>query len=167
MITYRTATTAADIAAVVALCWAYRAELMETSPVEHDITQTFYPEPKYARLMDALAQEHAAPRGLILLGLDNGTPVACGMSHPLGDASEIKRVFVTSERRGKGIAETLCRRLIDHARSQGFARAVLDTSVGLDGAQRLYDRLGFTRRGPYQDIPASMLPHLVFFEKHL
>ncbi len=167
MISFHEATTAAELAAVRSLCWAYRAELMAVSETERRITETFYPEPKYQLLMDSLADLHVAPQGLILLALDGDDPVACGMLHDLNGAAEIKRVYVSPDARGRGIAGMLCGQLEDHARAQGFQRLVLDTSCNLHGAQRLYERLGFDRCGAYQPIPDDVLPHLVFFEKRL
>ncbi len=156
----------ADLAAVRTLCWAYRDFLIENSDIDRDITETFYPVPKYEQLMNDLATLHARPKGIILLAKDAlGTAVGCGMAHALDpDTSEIKRVFVTDRARGMGVAERLCAALIAQAQADGFGRIVLDTSKSLHAAQRLYTRLGFTPRGPYQDIPAKVLPELVFYE---
>lgn len=166
--TIRPAETPADLDAVRALCWDYRATLIATSPVDADITETFYPEPKYRALMDRLANEHARPGGIILLAERAGMPLGCAMSHALlPDTAEIKRVFVAPQGRGLGIARALMHALIDQARSDGFARVVLDTSVNLGPARALYLSLGFRERGPYQDIPPAVLPHLLFFEAAL
>ena len=53
--------------------------------------------------MDRLADEHARPKGIILLARDaQGVPAGCGMSHALdAQTSEIKRVFVTEAARGQ------------------------------------------------------------------
>lgn len=163
------AETQADVAEVVTLCWAYRDFLMRLTPQDREITQAFYPEKKYSALMQNLATAHARPNGIILLARTaEGMPVGCGMSHALRtDVSEIKRVFVTEQARGQGIAQRLCTALLDQARADGFRRVMLDTSVSLIDAQKLYMRLGFQRRGPYQDIPAELLPHLVFYERVL
>ena len=162
------ATTDTDLEAVRALCWDYRTALMAVSPVEERLTQTFYPEPKYAALMADLAQAHARPDGIILLATDAGQPVGCAMSHALfPDTSEIKRLFVTPAARGSGVARRLVQALLDQATADGFARVVLDTSVNLAPACALYRATGFRERGPYQDIPADALPHLVFFEATL
>ena len=87
------------------------------------------------------------------------------MIHALdAQTSEMKRVFTTDAARGKGVAAQLCTHLIDQARADGFSRMVLDTSKSLTGAQRLYSKLGFTPRGPYQPIPDDVLPDLLFYE---
>ena len=164
----RPATTPADLAEVQRLCWDYRTALAATSPIEEELTETFYPIPKYTALMDELPTLHARPKGIILLAEIDGQAVGCGMTHPLDDTtSEIKRVFTDPAHRGKAIAADLCRALMAQARTDGFTRIVLDTSINLTSAQALYAKLGFTKRGPYQDIPEIALPHLVFYEAQL
>lgn len=158
-----------DLNAVRDLCWAYRDFLANHSKIDREITSTFYPTEKYCALMDDLAQIHARPHGMILLARDSdGTPIGCGMTHALdAETSEIKRVFVVPAGRGKGIAEQICAILVTQAQSDGFKRVVLDTSKSLHAAQRLYIRMGFAPRGPYQPIPPEALPELLFYEKHL
>ena len=161
----RPATTAADIAAVRDLCWAYRDFLLNHSETDRETVETFYPTEKYKTLMDGLEVEHARPQGIILLAELDGTPIGCGMTHAIDpQTSEIKRVFVNETARGQGIADHLCRALMDQAREDGFTLMVLDTGKGLKPAQRLYERLGFAKCGPYQPIPDHALPHLVFYE---
>ncbi|MGJ8546708.1 MAG: GNAT family N-acetyltransferase [Sulfitobacter sp.] len=162
------ATSLADLDAVRDLCWAYRDFLSAHAPVEAEITRIFYPPEKYAQVMTALPDLHARPRGIILLARIDGAPVGCGMSHGLDAArAEIKRLFVTPAARGRSVARQLCTALLDQARSDGYARVLLDTSSGLLAAQNLYARLGFTPRGPYQPVPGDMLPHLRFYEYKL
>ncbi|MGJ8627775.1 MAG: GNAT family N-acetyltransferase [Sulfitobacter sp.] len=164
----RPATTAADIAAVVKLCWAYRDFLLNLSDTHREIVEAFYPADKYQTLMEGLETEHARPQGIILLAELDGQPLGCGMTHAIDDqTSEIKRVFVTEAARGQRIADRLCRTLMDQARTDGFSHMVLDTSKTLTGAQRLYERLGFAKCGPYQPIPDHVLPELVFYKKAL
>jgi putative acetyltransferase len=167
--TLHTALDGDDLDAVRALCWAYRDFLLSLPGVSAEVTDAFNPATKYEALMTRLPQLHARPRGTILLARDvSGTPMGCGMSHPLDDkTSEIKRVFVTDAARGKGVAESLCTALVTQAAQDGFSRVVLDTHKLLTTAQRLYLRLGFIERGPYQEIPKNVLHELVFFEKNL
>ena len=168
-ITLTPATTPADIADVRALCWAYRDFLGSVADVSAAVTSGFHPDAKYKALMAQLPDLHARPTGLIVLARDaDGTPVGCGMSHPLSpDTSEIKRVFVTPAARGARVAQQLCEMLVAQAQRDGFSRVVLDTHRALHAAQRLYRRMGFAQRGPYQPLPDAVLPELVFFEKSL
>ncbi|MEQ6248215.1 GNAT family N-acetyltransferase [Sulfitobacter sp. HNIBRBA3233] len=161
----RAATDADDLAQVQQLCWEYRSHLMQNSPIDAKLTETFYPDPVYRQLMEDLPKLHARPGGVILLASLGGRAVGCGMTHALSpDTAEIKRVFTAPDARGHGVARALITALLDQARADGFSRAVLDTSVNLGPARALYTSLGFRERGPYQDIPEDVLPHLVFFE---
>ncbi len=167
-IAIRPATTAEDIAAVRRLCCDYRSHLSGVSAIDAQLTETFYPVPKYTALMDALEQIHARPTGIILLAKLDQSPVACAMIHALDpDTAEIKRVYVAPAARRQGIARKLMLALMDSARSDGYARVVLDTSLTLGPARALYTSLGFAERDPYQDLPAEALPHLIFFEARL
>jgi len=168
MTVIRSATTPTDLAAVRQLCWDYRSHMNSASEIEERITETFYPVPKYTALMDQLPTLHARPRGIILLAEHASTPAACAMTQQLDDdMAEIKRLYVTPAARGHGIARALILALMDQARTDGFTRIVLDTSVNLAPARALYTALGFRERGPYQPIPPDVLPHLLFFEAPL
>lgn len=161
----RAATASADLAAVRQLCWDYRGHLAAVSAVDAELTETFYPVPKYTALIGTLETIHARPTGIILLAEHGGVPIGCAMSHALfPDTSEIKRLYVTPQARGLGTARKLISALKDQARADGFSRLVLDTSVNLAPAQALYTDMGFAMRGPYQEVPAVALPHLLFFE---
>lgn len=168
-ITLHPAETAQDLEDVRTLCWAYRDFLMGQADIDQYIVETFYPVPKYAALMTELAAAHARPTGIILIARDAaGMPMGCGMSHALdARTSEIKRVYVRDDARGKGIAAQICRALMSQARADGFERVVLDTSQSLKAAQALYLKLGFEPRGPYQPIPEDVVAHLLFFEATL
>ena len=162
------ATTAAELVAVRKLCWDYRSYLLNFAPVEREITETFYPIPEYEALLARLEEIHARPQGIILLATRGGVPIGCGMSQGLdAQTSEIKRVFVSQDARGGGIARKMCETLIQRAQADGFERVVLDTSKGLLAARKLYVSLGFKERDPYQPIPQAVLPNLYFFQINL
>jgi GNAT superfamily N-acetyltransferase len=168
-ITLHEATSPEDLEAVRVLCWAYRDFLLTNSQVDREITETFYPVPKYTAMMADLPRLHARPKGVILLARnEDRTAVGCGMTHALDpETSEIKRVFVNDAARGQGVAALLCSALMTQAKTDGFMRVVLDTSKTLHAAQRLYTKLGFSARGPYQPIPDDILPELLFYEHSL
>jgi len=164
----RPAISDADISVVAKMGWDYRAHVAAISPIEAELMETFYPIPKYTKLMDTLATAHARPRGIILLAEIDGSPVGCAMTHALDETTaEIKRLYVTDAARGHGVAARLIHALMDQACKDGYTRVVLDTSKNLTPARALYAKLGFVERGPYQDIPDTALPHLVFFEAAL
>ena len=102
------------------------------------------------------------------LVLKGGAPVGCGTVQTLapGDA-EIKRVWIAPEAQGAGAGRRLMERLIGDCRELGFRRILMDTGRALTAAQALYDRLGFRRRGPYQEMPEEIARLLVFYEMPL
>ena len=164
-ITIHAARTKAEIDDVRGLCWAYRDYLLGFDSGMKEIVGVFYPVDAYTALMKDLVQKHARPRGEILLAKQGGQSVGCAMMHALNaEDIEIKRVFVQAQARGTGAGEALSRALIDQARRDGAHRVLLDTNANFARARRLYEKLGFQQRGPYSDIPASVLPLLVFYE---
>ncbi len=164
----RQAETAADIAAVRQLCWAYRDFLLTASDTDREIITLFYPKDQYAALMDRIDAEHARPDGLLLLAEIDGKPVGCGMSHRLSaTASEIKRVYITDAARGTGLGRAICTRLIEQARADGYQTVYLDTSKALTAARALYTSLGFIERGPYQPVPEAARDIICFYEMPL
>ncbi|MBO9541346.1 GNAT family N-acetyltransferase [bacterium] len=72
------------------------------------------------------------------------------------DASRVKigRVATLPAHRGKGIASKLVRLLMEYARREGFAEAVLDSQLD---AMPLYEKLGFVAEG--QIFMDADIPH--------
>ena len=60
--------------------------------------------------------------------------------------AEVQKLFVHTEFRRRGIAQSLLAAVEDAARAQGRTLLVLDTREG-DAAALLYSRLGYTRAG--------------------
>ena len=78
---------------------------------------------------------------------------------------EVKRMMTLPAARGQGLASALMQRLEDTLRAQGITLAMLETGEEQQAAVRLYERCGYSRRGPYGGYPDNGLS--VFFEKHL
>ena len=93
------------------------------------------------------------PRGLYLVAYDeHGTPLATGgwrgheennEGYAHGDA-EIKRMYVTPEARGLGLARRILAALENDARDAGRTRMVLETGTKQPEAIALYTSTGYT-----------------------
>ncbi len=96
---------------------------------------------------------------LTIVGYRGDQPVAHALLRTWGPDLEIKRMFVTPEVRGLGVADALIVALEEGARSLGAVRLVLHTGERQLAAIRTYRRHGFTPievYGPYVDMPESL-----------
>lgn len=110
--------------------------------------------------------EMEPPNGWFVVARLNGKAVGCGAVMKLNgstSACEIKRVWVSADARGFGLATKIMNRLETLAKQAGFTLAKLDTNRALDEAKSLYLKLGYTETGRYNDNPYA--DH--FFEKAL
>lgn len=104
----------------------------------------------------SLPGEYVPPRGRLLLALEDGTPAGCVAMRPLtDDTCEMKRLYVRPEYRAVGLGRQLAERVIAEARSAGYRRMYLDTLPMMQGAQRLYEILGFKEIPPYRYNPIA------------
>ena len=103
----------------------------------------------FARELSTLPGDYAPPGGILLLALIDGAAAGCVAVRPVDDTRcEMKRLHVRPAFQGLGCGRHLAERAIAWAREAGYQAIVLDTLPSMIGAQRLYERLGFT------DVPA-------------
>ncbi|MBA3847522.1 MAG: GNAT family N-acetyltransferase [Planctomycetes bacterium] len=118
-----------------------------------------YPE-EGARHFRLSPDEIAAGRGVLLVVELAGEAVACGALRLIdGRTAEIKRMFVRSSARGRGIAARLLRELLGEAGLLQATRVVLETGARLHEAMRMYEGAGFSpipAYGDYIDSPLSV-----------
>ncbi|XP_054149255.1 N-acetyltransferase 8-like [Melozone crissalis] len=77
-----------------------------------------------------------------------GTVAAMVAAVPAGRGElELKRMSVSREHRGHGLARALCREVLAFARARGYGAVVLSTSMVQVAAQRLYEGQGFRKVG--------------------
>jgi len=81
------------------------------------------------------------------------------------DHGEIKRVYVPSNQRGKGIAKAIMKDLESHLIKQAVTYARLETGIHQKEAIKLYERLGYYRIDPFGEYKVD--PLSVFMEKKL
>jgi GNAT superfamily N-acetyltransferase len=110
-----------------------------------------------------------APRsGLTLVGYVEADVGGCIAYRELEPAvCELKRLYVRPRFRGTGLGRGLVSDLIGRARLAGYRRMRLETVSFMGDAIRMYEAMGFVRRGPYYDIPDIFLPITIFMEKAL
>ncbi len=97
---------------------------------------------------------------------DHQTAIGCGAMKPYDKQSvEIKRMFVSGEYRGKGVAVKILHSLENWAKEVGFSRCILETGVFMPDAVKFYEKCDFQRianYGQYADVEDS-----VCFEKYV
>jgi GNAT superfamily N-acetyltransferase len=118
-----------------------------------------YPEPG-ATHFNLDPNEVAPGAGAFIVARWLGRPVGCGAVRALARehgaaVGEIKRMYVASEMRGKGIGQALLSRLEAEARALGLAQLVLETGTRQEEALTLYRRAGFTDIPSYGEYTAS------------
>jgi ribosomal protein S18 acetylase RimI-like enzyme len=82
------------------------------------------------------------------------------------DELEFRMLAVSPAARGRGVGETLTRRVLDRAVELGFTAVVLSSSESMHAAHRLYERLGF-RRTPELDWSPEQGVQLVAYRLDL
>lgn len=92
-----------------------------------------------------------------------GSPVGCGAVVINPGYGEIKRVYVRSQARGKGVARGLMEFLEAKAFQEGCRTFMLETGPTQSEALILYERSGYRRCGPFGDYPDD--PYSVFMQK--
>ncbi len=92
--------------------------------------------------------------------------LGCGGCWLHEDYAEIKRVYVSPQARGLGLAKRLMDRIEDEARAAGMTVARLETGIHQPEAIGLYRKLGYALREAFGDYPTDD-PNSVFMEKRL
>ena len=102
----------------------------------------------------------------VVIAYDYNKPIGCGAIKEYSDNTmEVKRMFVTLERRGQGIASLILRKLELWTKELNFKNCILETGKKQPEAIRLYSKNGYhiiPNYGQYKDVEIS-----VCFEKKL
>lgn len=137
---------------------ALNAALLELSPPEHCYHMT--------------VEEMADAATTVWIARRDGEAVGCGalrriagVDGPRAGDGEVKRMYVRPDLQGQGIAGRIIAKIEAMARAEGLSRLVLETGDRHPAAWRVYERAGFSRRGPFGDYPDSGFS--VFYEKPL
>jgi putative acetyltransferase len=112
------------------------------------------------------AEQMAGPDTTVFVARRDDKAVGCGALRRHGDGvAEVKRMYVQPAVQGRGIGGQILEHIEQMAKSEGFARLVLETGDRHHAAWRVYERAGFRRCGVVLDYPLS--PYSVFYEKLL
>ena len=120
-----------------------RLDLVDLSAIEA-IEQRAYPTP-WSRSM--FASELAKPTSICLGAFEGPELVGYVINSRYVDAWHVMNVAVEPEHRGRGIATALLERLFEVTRDDERRGYTLEVRVSNDHAIRLYEKLGFERRG--------------------
>jgi len=97
----------------------------------------------------AMHAAYSLPRCAYFVVELDGQVVGGGGIAPLENAEpdvcELRKMYFLPQLRGRGAGEAMMAKCLDAARAAGFRRCYLETLTGMDAAQRLYERSGFTK----------------------
>ncbi len=162
------AETPEDMSDVQQLCRDFVSWLFEEFPEQRDKILIYFEPVKWEKTLAALPDIHARPKGAMLLARIGDLPVGCIMYHEMSPGvAEVKRLFVSTEARGKGAASLLVEALIENARADGHTELRLDTTTFLDAAVQLYRKHGFEDSDHTIDLAPEALEVVVFMRRTL
>ena len=162
------ATTDVELDAARTLMRAFVAWHREHHQADIALIDAYFDADAFEAELAGLSEVYAPPDGSVLLALVAGTPAGCGALHRLDEScGELKRMFVSTSYRGRGVGLALGQALLEAARTAGYRRLRLDTSIRQLEAQKLYARLGFRPIKPYYSAPRELIDWLVFMELSL
>lgn len=108
----------------------------------------------FSQELATLPGDYSPPKGCILLASDSGQFAGCAALRPLEDnLCEMKRLFVISTYRGRGMGRMLACAVIDRAREIGYEKMRLDTVATMKEASTLYYSLEFKNIEAYRYNP--------------
>jgi putative acetyltransferase len=79
----------------------------------------------------------------------DGRVLGCGGIAPLAgatpDVCELRKMYLLPAARGRGLGERMLHHCLEAARLRSYRRCYLETLSGMDAAQKLYLKTGFTK----------------------
>jgi GNAT superfamily N-acetyltransferase len=128
----------------------------------------YFDEAAFEEELRTLPGIYTPPKGQLLLATADGVAAGCVALREVNATScEMKRMFVHEAFHGRGVGRALGTEIIAQARSLGYRRMLLDTSIRQAEAQGLYARLGFKVVEPCYELTDEMRDWLVFMALEL
>jgi GNAT superfamily N-acetyltransferase len=104
----------------------------------------------------AKPSDFAPPGGDFIVARLDGRPVGCaGLKRLDAGSAEVKRLYVDSGTRGRGVARALMLAMEERARELGYERLRLDTGASQPGALALFRSLGYEEIEDYNGNPVA------------
>ena len=98
----------------------------------------------------------------------SGRVCACvAVDFPTPGTAELHRLYVRPDRRGRGLATSLVRRVESHASERGAIQVFFWSDTRFTDAHRLYARLGYGKTGAQRDLGDISHSREYRFEKAL
>lgn len=151
---------------------SYTYKLLRTDSGNRDFQKLVEALDKYLAICDGDEHSFFAQYNKIdlirhvVVAYEGGTPLGCGAIKPYGEGvMEVKRMYVTPENRGRGIASLILGELESWARELGYNKCILETGIKQPEAISLYRKSGYNvtpNYGQYAGVEIS-----VCFEKIL
>ena len=153
-----------ELDAVRALLRTFVAWHRERHIEDRALIDRYFDAAAFERELAALPGDYAP----LLLATCDGRPAGCVALRRLADgAGEVKRMYVDTRFRGRGVGVALTARVLEDAVARGYRTLRLDTSVRQVEALALYRRFGFTEIEPYYEVGDDLRAWLVFMERTL
>lgn len=96
----------------------------------------------------------------VVVAYENERAIGCGaIKHYVDNIAEVKRMYVSPEARGKGIAMHILAELEEWAKELSFGTCILETGVAQPEAIRLYEKAGYItipNFGQYVGVESSV-----------
>jgi DNA-binding MarR family transcriptional regulator/GNAT superfamily N-acetyltransferase len=135
-----------DPAAIACLALYFRI-LCDKIP---GVTPDLFPLP------DPHAETYRPPNGAFLIAWSDDMPIGCVSLRRLdAETGEVKRLWVSPDARGQGLARRLMRAIEAEARALGYKALKLDTNAALPEAIALYRTEGWADIAPYSPFPST------------
>lgn len=123
---------------------SYSAASTEVQAIIHRLDQALLERYEASDIHGIDGREFDQAGGYFVICKVDDKSVGCGAFRPIDrQIAEVKRMFVETAFRGRGIAKAILTHLEDEMRRKGFETAVLETGIKQPEAVGLYRRLGF------------------------
>jgi len=97
-----------------------------------------------------LAKTYGGVNDLFLVAEDESQVIGtCGIKADGGETAILRRLFVSSAHRGKGVGKGLLEKALSYCRKKGFREVVIRTSAAMEQAIRLCRSAGFEQDGDW------------------